>query len=151
MQCMVTKGQHDYRFDILYVLLWLNDGRLPIYFRNGTGKIDHILWNKANLRDLIAATGLVLFLKFDLSHRFSACVTLKFDGWPHNKIGHLLYTTSSFVHHFKSICEFKRKLQSGNARFGSKLAIFCPVWPWNLRMTLENNREPLVYYIKLCA
>ena len=47
-------------------------------------------------------------------------------------IGHLFYTTSSFVHHFKSIGEFKLKLQSGNAQFGSKFAIFCPVWPWNL-------------------
>ena len=47
-------------------------------------------------------------------------------------IGHLFYTTSSFVYHFKSIHEFKLKLQSWNAQFGSKLAIFCPVWPWNL-------------------
>ena len=59
--------------------------------------------------------------------------------WPWNLmynlekiIGHLFYTTSSFVYHFKSIGEFKLKLQSGNAQFGSKSAIFCPVWPWNL-------------------
>ena len=36
--------------------------------------------NKANLTDLIAATGLVILLKFDPNHQFSACVTLKFDG-----------------------------------------------------------------------
>ena len=47
--------------------------------------------------------------------------------------------------------EFKLELQSGNAQFGSKSAIFCPVWPWNWRMTLKNNRAPLLYYIKLCA
>ena len=41
-------------------------------------------------------------------------VTLKFDGWPWNTIGHLFYTTSSFVHHFVRISEFKLKLQSGN-------------------------------------
>ena len=58
-------------------------------------------------------------------------MTLKFDGWPWKTIGHLFYTTSSCVH-FKSICELKLKLQSGNAQFGSKSAIFCPVWPWNL-------------------
>ena len=57
------------------------------------------LWeNKANLRDLIAATGLVILLKFDPNHRF-------------------------FVP-----CDLE-------------------IW-W---MALENNRAPLLYYIKLCA
>ena len=87
--------------------------------------------NKANLRDLIAATGLVILLKLIQIIDFSARVTLKFDGWPWKTIGHLFYTTSSFVHHFKSISELILKLQSGNTQFGSKLAIFCPVWPWN--------------------
>ena len=36
------------------------------------------------------------------------------------------------MYHFKSIVEFKLKLHSGNAQFGSKSAIFCPLWPWNL-------------------
>ena len=56
------------------------------------------LSNKANLRDLIAATGLVILLKFDPNHRF-------------------------FVP-----CDLE-------------------IW-W---MSLENNRAPLLYYIKLCA
>ena len=134
--------------------------------------------NKANLRDLIAATGLVILLKFDPNHRifvpcdleiwwmtlennrapllyyiklclsfqilwwietevtvrkrsirvkigdFLSCVTLKFDGWPWKTIGHLFCTTLSFVHHFKFMGEFKLELQSGNAQFGSKWAIF---------------------------
>ena len=63
---------------------------------------------------------------------FLSLVTLKFDGWPWKTIGHLFYTTSSFVHHFKSIGELKLKLQSRNAKFVSKSALFCPVWPWNL-------------------
>ena len=129
--------------------------------------------NKANLRDLIAATSLVILLKFDPNHRiFSLCdleiwcmtlknsrapllyyiklcasfqihqwiqtgvtlrkcsigveighflslVTFKLDGWTWKTIGHLFYTTSSFVHHFKSIGALKLKLQSGNAQFGS--------------------------------
>ena len=41
----------------------------------------------------------------------------------------LLYTTLSFVQHFKAIGIFKLELQSGNAQFGLKLAIFCPPWP----------------------
>ena len=36
--------------------------------------------NKANLRDLIAATGLVILLKLDSNHRFFSHVTLKFQG-----------------------------------------------------------------------
>ena len=70
---------------------------------------------------------------------FLSLVTLKFDGWPWKTKGHLFYTTSSFVHHFKSIGELKLKLQSRNAQFGSKSAIFCPVWPWNLTDTLEKQ------------
>ena len=65
---------------------------------------------------------------------FLARVTLKFDGWPWKTIGHLLYTTSSFVHHFKAMGEFKLELQSGNAQFGSKSVIFCPLWL--LRVTI---------------
>ena len=81
---------------------------------------------------------------------FLSRVTLKFDGWPWQIIGHLFYTTLSFVQHFKAIGIFKLELQAGNAQFGSKL-IFFPgdfeIW----RMTLKNNRAPLLYYVKLCA
>ena len=78
--------------------------------------------------------------------------------WPWNftddlekTIGHLFYATSSLVHHFIAICGFKMELQSGNAQFGSKLAIFfpCDIEIW--RMTLKNNRAPLLCYFKLCA
>ena len=82
---------------------------------------------------------------------FLFCVTLKFDGWPRKIIGHLFYATSSFRHHFIAIGQFKLELQSGNAKFGSKLAFFVPcdldIWP----MTLKNNRAPLLCYFKLCA
>ena len=128
--------------------------------------------NKANLRDLIAATGLVILLKLDSNRRFfSLCdlkiwwitqknnrtpllcnfklfaafrshwwiqtgarvrkcliwvkiddflcrVTLKFDGWPWKTIGHLFYSTSSFMHHFGAIGVLKLELESRNAQFG---------------------------------
>ena len=64
-------------------------------------------------------------------------VTLQYDIWPWKTIGHLFYGTSSFVHHFIAIGEFKLKLQSGNALFGSKSTIFLRrvtlqlnIWPW---------------------
>ena len=149
---------------------------------------------QGKLRDLIAATSLIILPKLDSNHRFfgsyahinslgpsdtiwrqrygstlaqvMACcltapshylnqcwliisnsdkisdfflypVTLKFDGWPWKTIGHLFYTTLSFVHHFKATSEFKPELQSGNAQFGSKSVIFLsPVtlkfdgWHW---------------------
>ena len=56
---------------------------------------------------------------------------MKFDEWPCKTIGHLFYATSSFVHHFVPIGEFKLRLQSGNAKFGSKSTIFWAVWPRN--------------------
>ena len=59
-------------------------------------------------------------------------VTLKLDGWPWKTIGHLFYVASSFLHQFIVIGEFKLKLQSGNAQFGSKSTIFLAVWTWNL-------------------
>ena len=70
------------------------------------------------------------------------------------KIGHL-FTTLSFVHHFKAIGEFKLELQSGNAQFGSKSAIFLsPValkfdgWPWKTIGHLFCTTLSFVYYFK---
>ena len=67
-----------------------------------------------------------------------SCVTFKFDGWPWKTIGHLFYVASSFRHHFITIGEFKLKLQSGNAQFGSKSVIFLS------RMTLKFNEWPWI-------
>ena len=82
---------------------------------------------------------------------FLSCVILKFAGWPLKTAGHLFYSTSGFMHHFKAISEFKLEVQSGNAQFGSKSSIFCPVCPWIWQMTLKNKRTPLLCYFKLCA
>ena len=69
---------------------------------------------------------------------FFSRVTLKYDGWPSKTIGHLCYATSSFVHHFVAIGEFKLEFQSGNAQSGSNSTLFRAVrvtlkfdgWPW---------------------
>ena len=66
-------------------------------------------------------------------------VTLKFDGWPWKTIRHLFYATSSFVHHFIAIGEFKPELQSENTQCWSKLTTFLVVWPWNLTDDLEKQ------------
>ena len=63
---------------------------------------------------------------------FFSRVTLQFDRWPWKTLRHLFHTTSSFVHHFVAIGEFKPELQSGNAQFESNSTIFRAVWPCNL-------------------
>ena len=150
-----------------------------------------MLSNKANLRDLLAATSLIILLKLDSNRQFFSLCDLEIWWMTSKTIGHFFYTMSSFVHHFKSIGECKLELQSGNTQFGLK----CPVWPWNFssilhqalciiskpwgnsnwsyspetlnsaqnrqffvlcdleiwRMTLKNNRAPLLCCFKLCA
>ena len=76
---------------------------------------------------------------------FLSQVTSKFDGWPRKTIGHLFYAASSFVHHFKAMDKFRLELQSANTQFGSKLASFCLVWPWNLTDDLEKTIAHLLY------
>ena len=79
--------------------------------------------------------------------------TIHRAAWSQLKtIGHLFCATSSFVYHFVPIGDFKFELQSGNAQFGSQMRRFfepCDLETW--RMTLKNNRAPLLCYFKLCA
>ena len=70
---------------------------------------------------------------------FFSRVTLKLYGWPWKTKGHIFYATSTFVHHFVAIGEFKLELQSGNAQFGSNSTIFRAVWPWNLTYDIEKQ------------
>ena len=79
-------------------------------------------------------------------------MTWKFDGRPETTIRHLLYTMSNFVHNFKAIGEFKLKVTVRKRQIWVKISdIFVPcdleIW----RMTLKNNRAPLLYCFKLCA
>ena len=138
----------------------------------------HFLENKANLRDLIAATSLVILLglcdleigpmalKYNrdllpcplqlcVSFHSHQCIWLSRNAqigsklafcclpWPRNWIDdiekHLSYASSSFMHHFLVISEFKFELQSGNAQIRSILAIFCLLWPWNFTNDLEKQ------------
>ena len=85
-------------------------------------------------------------------------VTLKFNKWPWKTIGHLIYTTSSFVHHFMAIGEFKLELQPGNIQFVSKSIIFlCRVplkfggWPWKTVGHLSYAISTFVHhFITMC-
>ena len=86
--------------------------------------------NKANLRDLIAATGLVILLKLDSNHRF--------------------FSPCDFVHHYVAIGEFKLELQSGNAQSGSNSTLFSALkfdwWPWKTIGHLSKATSSYMYH-----
>ena len=95
--------QLSYRF-ISEIMTWSDDKTKLIH-------------NKANLRDLIAATGLVILLKLDSIVDFSTRVTLKFDGWAWKNY------RAPLLHHIKLCASFQShqwilELQSGKAQFG---------------------------------
>ena len=107
-------------------------------------------FNKANLRDLIAATGLVISNWIQIII-FSARVTVKFDGRPRNTIG-----TSSILR--QALCIISNPLVNSNWIYSPETfnsgrhwwyVILCDLEIW--WMTLENNRAPLLCYFKLCA
>ena len=105
--------------------------------------------NKVNLRDLIAATGLVILLKLDTNRRFFSpcdpelwCMTSKNNRAP------LLYYVK-----LCALLQIHRWFQTGV--IVRKRAILIKIGDFlsrvTLEMTSENNRVPLLYYIKLCA
>ena len=82
-----------------------------------------------------------------------ARVTLKFDGWPRKIIRHVFYTTSSF-----NLCIISDPSGNSNwrcrpetANLGQNRRFFAPCDLWIWRMTLKNNRAPLLFHFKLCA
>ena len=132
-------GYHD---PVWHTILSCAAQLMPAFDKIQKAEMPYMTKNKANLRDLKAATGQVMLLKLDSNHRFLAGVTLKFDGWP-RKIIHLYniklcVSFHCYVYHFISISEFKLELQSGNAQFGSNSTISRAVWPWNLTDDLEK-------------
>ena len=56
-------------------------------------------------------------------------------------IGHLFNATSSFVHNFVAISDFKLEIQFGNAQIGSKSTIFLAVWHCNLTYDLKQGKS----------
>ena len=116
---------------------------LPCYFKHCASFRSH-WWIQTGL----TVRKCLIWVKID---DFYSRVTMKFYGWPAKTIGHFFYATSSFVHHFVPIGEFKLELQSGNSQFGSNSMTFRAVWPSNLTDNFENNRAPLLCYFKHCA
>ena len=121
----------SYGLEIWQMTLKNNRAPLLCYFKLCASCHSH-KWNLTG----VSVRKRPIWVKIDY---FMSRVTLKFDGWPWKTIGHLFYCTSSHVHHFVVISEFKLEVQSGNAQFGSKSESFCPLWPWNLTDDLEKQ------------
>ena len=99
--------------------------------------------NKTNLRDLIAATGLVILLKFDPNHWVFQPV------WPWNLMDDLekWQGTSSILH--QALCIFSNPSVNSNWSYSPETLQTGQNWrffvPCDLEirwMTLKNNRAP---------
>ena len=115
-------------------------------------KFDRWPLNKANLRDLIAVTGLVILLKFDPNQWFFVLCDLEI-WWmtlENNRAPFLYYIKlyASFqIHRWIQIGVTVRKLSIW-VKIGN---FFLPCDLEICRMTLKNNRAPLLCCFKLCA
>ena len=107
--------------------------------------------NKANLRDLIAATELVILLKLDSNHRFfSLCeLGIWWMTWKNYRAPLLYYIKlcASFYSHqwFETRVSRKRSIRVKISDF----FVPCDLEIW--QMTLKNNRAPILCCFKLCA
>ena len=88
--------------------------------------------------DLVAATRLVILLKLESNHWFSACMTLKLHGWSRKTIWYLFYATSSFVHNYKAPGNSnwshspEMLISCQNLRFLSHVTLQFDVRPWKI-------------------
>ena len=104
-------------------------------------------WNKANLRDLIAATGPVILLKLDSNSQFFSPCALHLEKQYSTSsiLRQALCTISNPWVNSNSICSLETLNSDQNCRF------FVPRDLEISWMILETNRAPLLYYVKLCA
>ena len=81
---------------------------------------------------------------------FLSQVTLKIDVWPRKTIGHLFYTMSSFVHHFKSsqtwATAWKRSNRVKIGNFLSRMTLKIDEWPWKTIGHLSYAASTFVHH-----
>ena len=110
------------------------------------------LYNKANLRDLIAVTGLVILLKLDSNHWFFTPFDLEIT-WSTLKnnraplLGYIKLCALFPSHQWNQtgVTVWKRSIQVKISRCLSCVTL--KIW----QMTLKVNRAPVLCYFKLCA
>ena len=114
-----------------------NLGQIPRFLEPCDLAIWRMTLNKANLRDLIAATGLVILLKLDLNRRFFSPCDLEI-WWMTPK-----YNWAPFLCYFKLFASFRSHwwIQTGGTirkpliwvkidDFWSRVTLKFDGWPW---------------------
>ena len=100
-------------------------------------------FNKANLKDLIAATELIILPKSIPHRRLYTRVTLKWDVWPRYTIGNLFPAPRVYVGYFAAISEFEFELsgtlEPGTFNSRAKSSFWLPMGPCNLTHELETQ------------
>ena len=101
----------------------------------------HFNNNKANLRDLIAATGLVIVLKLDSYHWFFQSV------WPKNTVDDIEKQQENFSRLHQALCIISKPSMKSNWSYspetlnsGQNWRFVSPMGPWNLTDDLENQK-----------
>ena len=158
---MTSHYLHSLWYNPLYIVLYdrrLSGSTVNVISdnlrRNSTPIVyhcfSHLPWltlNKANLRDLIAAIVLAHLLKLDSNRRFLSLYDLKM-WWMTSR--NIFYTTSSLCIITNPSVNSNWSHSPETLNSGSKSVIFfvqCDLEIW--WMTLENNRAPFLYYVKL--
>ena len=107
-------------------------------FNKKIGHISYAAWSFVQHFTAIGETKLELQFgntqSLGQNRRFFSRATLKLDGWHWKTIGHFFWATSSFVHHFLTICEVKlvRKRKSGII---TSVTLIFDLWPWSFAWT----------------
>ena len=114
----------------------------PQFYPRKWWKFRYTSWltqNKANLRDLIAATGLVILLKLDLNRRFFSPYDLEI-WWmtPKNNRAPLLCYFKLFAS-FRSHWWIQTGVTVRKRLIWAKIDVFLAVWPWNLMDDLQKQ------------
>ena len=103
---------------------------------------------KANLRDLIAASGPVILLQLDSNRPLISPCDLEI-WWMTSKTN-----KASLLYYIKLCTSFQihRWIQTGVTAWKRSIRVkigdfFCPVWPWNLMDDLEKKIGRIFYTI----
>ena len=131
-------SQHWFKYETMLTYLYV-DTRPQHYCARKCVWIHEWIINKANLRDLIAVTGLVILLKLDWNRQFFSPCDLQMWCMASKNYGTPLLHYIKLCASSQTLGEFKLDLLSRNAELGSKSANFCPMWPWNLTDDLEKQ------------
>ena len=133
------RATDQYRTNIDHWIWWYLVMSHDISYTSNCPRPTHFIINKANLRDLIAVTGLVIFLNLNSNRPFFIRCDLEI-WWMTSK------NYRAPLLHYIQLCASShtpRWFQTGatvrKCSIRVKIGDFCPVWPWNLIDDIEKQ------------